>query len=264
MKKIICALLILGLFGFIFAPSVAKAAVCTTSGTTTVTLSGKSCTLPATTCLVAGVSKLCYGNDIAASATDLVNTGELVIAAGSSITLGASDVLVLSGTTTISGSITKVAGAQFKKGLLWVTDGDGDRYGVASSLEFSATRPGTKVRKGYMNGNDVNDAYACPAGQTMGCQYCSSGAPANVGYNTDPYNGCDTANIACANGCVVTRRTGMCNGSGGCLTAGANVAAGQLCTGAGTITTGQCQSGYTCNGLGHCCYTDIYGEHCAW
>jgi len=254
MKQTLQTALLLSLLALVFLPYHAQAAVCSTSGTSTVTISGSTCTLPSTT----------YGADVAATSTDTTNTGGISVPAGSSITLNSTDVLVYGSSLSVAGSITKVAGAQIKKGAIWVTDADGDRYGASGTLQFSATRPGTKVRWGYVYGYDNNDVSSCPQGQTMGCTYCLNGAAANVANGTDPYNGCDTANIACTNACVVTRRTGMCNGGGACATTTANVSSGQLCTGGGTITTGQCQSGYNCNGLGRCCYTDIYGEHCVW
>lgn len=254
MKSMFKTALLLGILAFVFSPQSAQAAVCATSGTTTVTISGTSCTLPSTV----------FGSDVAASNIDPTNTGTVSIPAGSSITLNSTDTLVYGSSIAVSGSITKIAGAQIKKGAMWVTDADNDRYAANGTLEFNTVRPGTKVRWGYVYGYDVNDGYRCPMSQTMGCVYCANGGPYNVANGTDPYNGCDTANIACANGCIVNRRTGMCNGAGGCATTNAAVASGQLCTGAGSITVGQCadgQPGYTCNGSGNCCYTDIY---CIW
>ncbi len=259
MKHTLQAALLLSLFILVFLPQSTQAAVCSTSGTSAITISGTTCTLPSTT----------YGADVAASSTVTTNTGSITVPAGSSVTLNSTDTLVYGSSISVSGSITKIAGAQIRKGALWVTDADNDRYGASGTLQFSTTRPGTKIRWGYTHGAatntyDTNDVSSCPQGQTMGCTYCLNGAVANVTNGTDPNNACDTANTGCTNGCVVIRRTGMCNGSGACATTNANVSAGQLCSGGGTITTAQCQSGYNCNGLGHCCYTDIYGEHCAW
>lgn len=259
MKSVLMILLALGVLGLMAPFDRATAAPCTPSGTTTITLTGSNCTLPSTV----------YGVDVAATSTDTTNTGGVVVPAGSIVTLTSADTLVYGSSISVSGSITKVSGAQIRKGALWVTDADNDRYGASGTLQFSTTRPGTKIRWGYTHGAatytyDANDVSSCPQGQTMGCTYCLNGAVANVTNGTDPYSACDTANTGCANGCIAIRRTGMCNGSGACATTNANVSAGQLCSGAGTITTAQCQSGYNCNGLGRCCYTDIYGEHCAW
>lgn len=247
--------LIICLLGF--SVGSVHAAACAQSGTTAaVTLTGTNCTMPSTL----------VGADGAASSTTTANTGTITIPVGTSITIGSGEKLVYGGSLSNNGSITKLSGGEIVKGSLWVTDADSDGYRLnnSSDVTFSVTQPGSKVRLGWTSGVDSNDASACPAGQTNGCTYCANGVSANVTAGTDPYSACNTANVACTNACVVSQRTGNCNGSGACAVSNVNVTALSYCTGAGTISIGQCQAGYTCNGTGHCCYTDIYGEHCSF
>ncbi len=254
-KNFFSIVLLLIVLGISFSPVEVQAVACAQSGTTgAVTLTGTNCTLASTV----------VGADVAASSTDTTNTGSLTIPAGTTMTLNAGDTLVFgSGGLLVSGSITKLGGAM-QKGGIWVTDADGDRYYASNTLQFSVTRPGTKVRLGWAPTVDSSDVSACPAGQTMGCQYCLNGATANVTNGTDPYSNCGTTAISCATLCTRTSYSGMCNGAGACATVNASTPANQVCTGAGNLSVAQCQAGYNCNGAGRCCYTDIYGEHCVW
>lgn len=240
-------------------PSLAQAVACTTSGNdTTYTLSGTSCTL---------------GENVLGA-----DGGSVVISPGSSITLTAdvSSRQMISYSTSISlGANSSIAlsktglGARIGKGYIYVTDTDGDGYRLNSATDavFSTTAVPGKVRRYLANsGLDTNDAQACASGSTAyTCQVCTNGARVNVSNGADTLNQCAAAGWnGCTNLCVkTTTNTGNCNGSAACATGTANVAAGNICSG-GAESVGACAVGYTCNGTGHCSYTDIYGEHILW
>lgn len=239
--------------------ALAYAAPCATSGNeTTLTLTGTACTLSE------NVQGADGGSVVIAPGTSVTLTADQssrqMIAYSTNITLGANSSIALSKTG---------LGARIGKGYIYVTDADGDGYRLNSATDavFSTTPVAGKVRRSTAtSGLDANDAQACALNSTAyTCQTCVSGARVNVPQAQDTLNHCTFAGWnGCTNLCVkTTTRTDFCNGSGACNTAAANVAAGNICSG-GTESAGACAVGYTCNGNGHCSYTDIYGEHILW
>jgi|GEM_PF-4266970 len=216
------------------------------------------------------------------------DNGSITVQTGSSVSLGANQVLafsnsiVLSGTASIAQNITAGQRSSIKKGYIYVTDADGDGYRVnsASDAVFSTAASGGvagKVRlQTALSGTDTNDAQSCASAANPGaCTQCVNGAYSIITAGTDPKSEC---NFAGWNGCPTlcqksTTQQANCSGvavasvsrcqnaadSGGT----AFVAAGMICSG-GSEVAGACAAGYTCNGSGGCCYTDIYGQHCIW
>lgn len=236
-----------------------KAAACATSGNeTTLTLTGTACTISE------NVQGADGGSVVIAPGTSVTLTADLtsrqMLAYSTNITLGANSSIALSKTG---------LGARIGKGYIYVTDADGDGYRLNSATDavFSTTPVVGKVRRSTAtSGLDANDAQACALNSTAyTCQTCVSGARVNVANGADTLNHCTFAGWnGCTNLCVkTTTRSDNCNGSGACATGTANVAAGKICSG-GTESVGACAVGYTCNGNGHCSYTDIYGEHILW
>lgn len=251
--------LVCGIALFAANAGIVQAAPCATSGNeSTLTLTGTGCTLSE------NVQGADGGSVVIAPGTSITLTADLtsrqMLAYSTNITLGANSSIALSKTG---------LGARIGKGYIYVTDADGDGYRLNSATDavFSTTPVGGKVRRSTAtSGLDANDAQACPLNSTAyTCQTCVSGARVNVANGADTLNHCTFAGWnGCTNLCVkTTTRSDNCNGSGACATGTANVAAGNICSG-GTESVGACAVGYTCNGNGHCSYTDIYGEHILW
>lgn len=221
---------------------------------------------------------------------DGVDGGSLTIGADTVLSIPSSRTVVFTTVTLLSStsSITvskNVPGGLMKKGFIYVTDTDADtvRLSNASDAVYSTLAsngvPG-KVRRNATApivdgvGWDSNDAIGCPpvgtvAGHPTTCETCSNGAIVIASAGTDPSNTCTFAGWnGCLNNCVKTTTIGdFCAGTtarcqNNTDAAGkANVAAGKICS-AGSEIAGACALGYTCQGDGTCCYTDIYGLHC--
>lgn len=244
---------------FVSGTQSAHAVACTESGTdASRTISGTGCSLSE------NVSGADGGTVSIATGTSITLTADAtyrqILSYTTSITLAANSSIALSKTG---------LGARVAKGYIYVTDADGDGYRLNSATDavFSTTAVGGKVRRSAAaSGLDSNDGQACSSGYTgYTCYTCSAGAKVLVANGADTLNQCAAAGWnGCTNLCVkTTTNTGNCNGAGACSTGAANVAAGNICS-SGTEVAGACSPGYTCNGSGHCSYTDIYGEHILW
>ncbi len=151
------------------------------------------------------------GADSAISATDIVNTANIVLSgSGTTLTLSPGQTLVWGGSITIGDGTQIIVGegTQLTQKAIWYIDADNDGYPQSTTAVASSVQPVNGKRRAFMSSItevDVDDLEQCadnfnPVGN---CNKCEQGGIANQSVREDVFNECIGYE--------------KCNGSGACL-----------------------------------------------
>jgi len=190
----------IALFIFAYFPKKIFAAPCTRELSGDVTISS-SCVFP----------EPVDGADSATSATDTVNTANIILSgSGTTLTLSPGQTLVWGGSITIEEGTQIIVGegTQLVQKAIWYIDGDNDGYPQSTTAIASNVQPANGRRRAFMSSItevDIDDSEQCPndLDPVGNCKKCEQGGIVNQSVREDIFDECIGYEA--------------CNGSGVCL-----------------------------------------------